>query len=290
VWARRALQRHGAFRYSLPLEVWAVASELQALIRGWRIDAEDDVGPQIESMLESLFGAGLLRASANSVLLGEQYHLGGEEDTRRMAEMAAVGASDRVVDLACYVGGPARQLAREFGCRVLGVDMLSVHIAVAQRLTDLCGLGGQVEFVCADAESVPERDGSFTVAWSQGSVPRDLGWLAEMDRLLAAGGRLAFTGLIRRAGSSDQALMSLEEMADRVSGLGYRVVCAEDISEMDLAYGWLPEVRKLQDNEGHYRRLLGDDWVSRAQEEMQRDIQQWESGEMGNGRIVAIKG
>ena len=266
-----------------------MTSELQALIQGWQLRPEADVGPQIESMLESLFGAGLLRASANSVLMGEQYHLGGEEDTRRMAEKAAVGASDRVVDLACYIGGPARQLAREYGCRVLGVDMLPVHIAVAQRLTDLCGLGGQVEFVCADAESVPEGDGSFTVAWSQCSMPGDLGWVAEMDRLLAPGGRLAFTGLIRRAGSSDQALMSVEEMADRVSALGYRVVCAEDISEMDLAYGWLPGLRKLQDNEEHYRGLLGDDWMSRAQEEMQTDIQQWQSGEMGNGRVVAIK-
>lgn len=283
------MQPHGAFRNSLPLEVWTVASELQALIRGWQLRPDADVGPQIESMLESLFGAGLLRASVNSVLLGEQYHLGGAEDTRRMAEMAAVGASDRVVDLACYVGGPARQLAREFGCRVLGVDMLSVHIAVAQRLTDLCGLGGQVRFVCADASSVPERDGSFTVAWSQCSMPRDLGWLGEMDRLLAAGGRLAFTGLIRRTASSDDTLMSLEETADRVSALGYRVVCAEDISEMDLAYGWLPGLRKLQDNEDHYRRLLGDDWVCTAQEEMQSDTEQWQSGEMGNGRIVAIK-
>jgi len=111
--------------------------QLQALMRDWRIDANADVEPQIQSMLDSLVGAGLLRGSVNSVLLGEQYHLGGAEDTRRMAEVAAVGASDRVVDLACYIGGPARQLARDFGCRVIGVDMSSVPIAVAQRLTDL---------------------------------------------------------------------------------------------------------------------------------------------------------
>ena len=47
------------------------------------------------------------------------------------------------------------------------------------------------------------------------------------------GGRLAFTGLIHRAGTSDQALMSSEEMADGVSALGCRAVCAKDIPEMD---------------------------------------------------------
>jgi len=263
--------------------------QLQALMRDWRIDAEADVELQIESMLESLVGAGLLRGSVNSVLLGEQYHLGGAEDTRRMAEVAALGANDRVVDLACYVGGPARQLARDFGCRVLGVDMSSVAIAVGQRLTGLCGLGDRVRFVCGDASSVPEPDGSFTVAWSQCSMPTDLSWLGEMNRLLAPGGRLAFTGLIRRAGSSDQSLRSVEEVGERVSALGYRVLCAEDISEMDLEYGWLPGLRKLQDNEDHYRRLLGDDWVRRAYEKMQSDIEQWQSASMGNGRMVAIK-
>ena len=104
-----------------------------------------------------------------------------------MAEALGVTADDRVLDLACYVGGPARQLARGCGCRVVGVDVIEDCIAVAEALTRVCGLEDRVSFHCCDAAAVPEPDGSFTVAWSQCSFPSDLSWLTEVHRLLAPG-------------------------------------------------------------------------------------------------------
>jgi len=265
---------------------------LGQLMARWEIVEGRDVGEQIDALLEPAYAAGWLphgHESVDAILLGEQYHLGGAEDTRRMAEVAGVSGADRVVDLACYIGGPARQLARDYGAEVVGVDISPVHVEVAEALTRLTGLGDRVRFVCASAEAVPEPDGSFTVAWSQCSFPADLSWLVEMDRLLAPGGRLAFTGVIRRSAASDPELPSLEEMAERAAGLGYRIICAEDISEMDLEHGWLPARRKLEENEAHYRRMMGPDWVRRAYESLDRDIEEWRSGKMGNGRIVAVK-
>jgi SAM-dependent methyltransferase len=265
---------------------------LRDLVASWWLIRDADTGSQVDALLEPLLAAGVLpdgHESFSAVLLGEQYHLGGAEDTRRMAEVLSITAADRVIDLACYVGGPARQLAHDYGCEVVGVDISPVHIAVAQALTSLCGLGNRVAFICASADAVPLRDASFTVAWSQCSFPSDLSWLTEMHRLLVPGGRIAFTGLIRRSNLSDPSHYSLDEMRERVADFGFRVTSTEDISEMDLEYGWYPAKQKLRQNNAHYCSLMGEEWVRKAFESLDADIAAWQSGSMGCGRIVAMK-
>jgi SAM-dependent methyltransferase len=263
--------------------------DLQEFIMGWRLSGDRGARQQIEALLEQLFVAGLLRASACAVLLDEQYHLGGVEDTRRMAEALGIAAADRVLDLACYVGGPARQLAREYGCRAVGVDISEDCIGIAEKLTELCGLNDKVQFICCSADTVPLPDESFTVAWSQCSFPSDLNWLREMHRLLVPGGRVAFTGLIRRSDLSNASLRSLDEIRAKVSEFGFRVISAEDISEMDLEYGWYPARKKLQDDEMHYRDLMGEAWVRQAYADLDMDTESWRSGREGDGRIIAVK-
>jgi ubiquinone/menaquinone biosynthesis C-methylase UbiE len=266
-----------------------MSSKLSAVMDGCRFDPGADTRTQIAALLESLQAAGLLRASACAVLLGEQYHLGGVEDTRRMAEALGIVAADRVLDLACYVGGPARHLARQYGCQVVGVDISEDCIAIAEKLTELCELTDRVRFICATADAVPEPDGSFTVAWSQGSFPSDLSWLTEMHRLLIPGGRIGFTGVIRRSGSSDPSHCSLHEVQGHVTEVGFRVISAEDISDWELEHGWLPTRRKLEENEAHYRNLLGDEWVKKAYGSIDEDTAAWREERLGSGRVVAVK-
>lgn len=267
-------------------------SDLRKLIAGWRLVDGPAADQQVEGLLEPAYAAGWLpdnHRSFNAPLMADQYHLGGAEDTRRMAELLGITAADRVVDLACYIGGPARQLAREYGCRVVGVDISEVHVEVARALTRLCRLEHKVSFICASADAVPERNGSFTVAWSQCSFPADLSWMREIHRLLAPAGRVGFTGQIRRSAGPDPHLFSLDAVREHTEGFGFRVLSAEDISEMDLEFGWLAIRRKLQQNECHYRRLMGDEWVEQAYSEQEREITAWQEERMGNGRVVAVK-
>jgi SAM-dependent methyltransferase len=266
-----------------------MSRDLWAIIAAWRVAPGVDATTGVSVLLESLQAAGLLRASTSAVLLGEQYHLGGVEDTGRMARVLGVTAADRVLDLACYVGGPARQLAREHGCEVVGVDISDDCIAVAQKLTELCGLTDRAQFICCSADAVPLPDESFTVAWSQCSFPSDLSWLREIHRLLAPQGRVGFSGLIRRSGLSDPSLHSLDEIRVKATEFGFQVMSAEDISEMDLEHGWYPAKEKLRSNDAHYRALMGEGWVRQAYADLDISIESWRSGREGNGRIVAVK-
>ncbi len=263
--------------------------QLVELLSTWHLKSDESPDPQVAALLEQAQSLGLFRATTSAVLLGEQYHLGGVEDTRQLAEALKITAEDHVIDLACYIGGPARYLAREYGCRVTGVDMMEEYLAVGQRLTQLCGLAERVQFLCCDANAVPLPDASFTVAWSQGSFPSDLSWLSEMHRLLVPGGRLGFTGVIRRNAAGDPDRLSLEEAAARVAGWGFRVLQCEDLTESDLELGWYPAKRKLQESEEHYTALMGATWVRRAYADLASDTELWRSGREGNGRIVAVK-
>ena len=82
---------------------------------------------------------------------------------------------------------------------------------------------------------------------------------------------------------------SLREVQRRVTEVGCRVVSAEDISDWELEDGWLPIRRKLEENEAHYRNLLGDEWVKKAYQSIDEDTAAWREGRLGSGRVVAVK-
>ena len=123
-------------------------------------------------------------------LLGDELHPGGERITLRLAEMAGVGAGDRVVDVAAGRGVTARLLARRFGAEVVGVELSAVTVEGARCATD----DARVRFLQGDAEALPLPDASFDVAVSECSLctfPDKPRAVAEMARVLRPGGRIA---------------------------------------------------------------------------------------------------
>ncbi len=53
----------------------------------------------------------------------DQFHVGGREATLALARLAAVTATDRVLDVGGGFGGPARTLADACGCAVTVLDL-----------------------------------------------------------------------------------------------------------------------------------------------------------------------
>src|SRR5438445_2777416 len=51
-----------------------------------------------------------------------------------------IGPDDDVPDAGCAIGGPARHLARAYGCRVTGVDFTPEFVEVGNELTRRAGL------------------------------------------------------------------------------------------------------------------------------------------------------
>src|SRR5262245_3949040 len=58
----------------------------------------------------------------------DQFHSGGKGATLRLARLAGARPGLRVLDVGGGLGGPARTLAAEFGCRVTVVDLTESYV------------------------------------------------------------------------------------------------------------------------------------------------------------------
>jgi SAM-dependent methyltransferase len=149
-----------------------------------------------ETLLEAVAAAGLDLGTATPDALAplDQFHGGGKEATRTLADQAEITAGMRVLDVGGGLGGPARMLAVEYGAHVTVLDFTADYLRAGTLLTARMGLAGQVHFCHGNAFALPFADSSFDLVWTQNSGMQ----LADKARLyrgffrvLRPGGRLA---------------------------------------------------------------------------------------------------
>lgn len=267
-----------------------IKPELQEIIDNWQLPDGGLLLERIEKIIYPTLLDGHFASSPTAIVSGIQYHLGGERDTEELANLASLTSSVHVLDVCCYLGGPAIQLAESFQCRVTGVDISKKCIAAANKIARLCGLHELVDFVVADAGNIPFENGQFTVVWNQCSLEHDEVWLREFDRVLVPNGRLALTFTIRRNNpDEDSPRWKLQDFVYFLQSLGYSIDHADDITERDIEIGWKALDRKLSEQEEKFAKALGEDWVRYAHKYFSDDIQKMREGRWGNGRIVATK-
>src|SRR6185503_6933223 len=141
-------------------------------------------------------------------------HYGGLAAVDTLARRARIGPHSRVLDVCAGLGGPARFLASRRGCRVVGIEMNGGRAAGARRLTARVGLGSLVKVARGDATRLPFRAGAFDACVSQEAflhIADKPAVLRECRRVLALGGRLAFSDWITHPGLSDGERRRLEE-------------------------------------------------------------------------------
>jgi SAM-dependent methyltransferase len=153
-------------------------------------------GGLLDRLLDALRGAGkdVDRLSIDDLAPIDEFHSRRRIATQELARMLAPQAEQHVIDMGSGLGGPSRYLAHTYRCRVSGVDLTHDFVAVAQDLTQRCGLTGLADFRQGSVLDLPFDDGSFDLAWSQNVAmniadrPR---WYAQIHRVLRPGGRLA---------------------------------------------------------------------------------------------------
>jgi SAM-dependent methyltransferase len=137
----------------------------------------------------------------------DQNHIGGALSTLRLAARANVRAADRVLDLGCGLGGPARLLAEVCGCTAHGIDANPTRISEADELARLVHLSERVSFACADM-TARRFDGEFTVVWGQNAwlhVDRPDVLASVAASALGPGGRIAFEDVCLKKPPSGEA-------------------------------------------------------------------------------------
>jgi len=154
-----------------------------------------------EEILERLKMQGINPDSVSrSDLSGvDEFHVRGAEVSREIAKEINLN-ENRVLDVGCGIGGPARMLADEFNCKVTGIDMSHEFILTARKLSVLVGLRDNTEFLQGDALELPFENGSFDVAWTQHvqmNIHDKTRFYSEISRVLTGNGIFVYYDIFR---------------------------------------------------------------------------------------------
>ncbi|MDP9386980.1 MAG: methyltransferase domain-containing protein [Actinomycetota bacterium] len=180
---------------------------------------------------------------AVALILGESYHPGGLDLTRRLARAIGLRAGERVLDVASGPGATAFLLAAEFGAHVEGVDLGEQSVATANARAAAEGLSDRVRFTVGDAERLPLDDESVDAVVCECAFctfPDKATAAAEMARVLKPGGRIGITDVALDPNRLHDELKTLagwvacladarpvEEYADLLGTAGLRVTLTE---------------------------------------------------------------
>ena len=181
----------------------------------------------------------------------DQYHSRGREATMELAELAGVREGMSVLDVGGGVGGPARLLAGEFGCRVTVLDLTEDFTRAGEILTERVGLSDRVRFHTGNALNMPFDSGSFDLVWTQHAsmnIEDKERLYAEIHRVLRPGGRLALHDMMageRRgahypvmwASTPDISfLRKPEEVRALITATGFRELAWVDVTQVTLEW------------------------------------------------------
>jgi sarcosine/dimethylglycine N-methyltransferase len=229
----------------------------------------------------------------------DQDHYGGLAAVDALARLAGIDARARVLDLCAGLAGPARFLASRRGCRVVAVELNAGRAVGAARLTRLVRLHLRVRVVRGDATALPLASGRFDACVSQEAllhIADKAAVLREAHRVLAPGGRLAFTDWVARPALGDGerrrlrdwmaaiTLQTLDGYRTLLGAAGFRTVMVEDLTDQ-----W----RAILRGRLEMFRAMREETVARLGEARYREYDQLyaffvgliEAGKLGGGRF-----
>ncbi|HSF92220.1 MAG TPA: class I SAM-dependent methyltransferase, partial [Paracoccaceae bacterium] len=126
----------------------------------------------------------------------DHFHARGFPATVELADALPIKEGDRLVDIGCGLGGPARYLAKRFKCHVDGIDITAPFVDAANKLSALVGMEDAVECRHGDGQKLPYDDEAFDGGYTQHvtmNVPDRNVFFGEAYRVLKPGAFFALT-------------------------------------------------------------------------------------------------
>lgn len=197
---------------------------------------EHDVTEKITAVLDSGNTAG--NFTPEQIGLLDQYHAGGVGAVDKLIPSLAISPGDTVIDVGSGFGGPARRIAEQTLATVLGIDITSAYVDVAQTLTTRMGFADRVRFQLADIMtlSIKRPFAAAITMHVQMNVEAKREWFTAIARVLAPGGRLAVWEVCTTTGhrlpwpmpwsldGSDSFLATPDELNGAITSAGFDVI------------------------------------------------------------------
>jgi sarcosine/dimethylglycine N-methyltransferase len=213
-----------------------------------QIDNQYSTGLSRRRIEQALIAAGkdLKHMQPEDLGVLEDFHTLGRIATSQLADLAEISSDDEVLDAGSGIGGTARFLAANYGCRVTAIDLTEEYCETARWLNRLVGLDDRISVRQGDVTELPFARGSFNVVMSQHvqmNVADKSRLYQQARRVLVIGGRLAIWDII--AGTqgkldyplpwADQPelshLASTDQLRAVIDAAGFAVVHWNDLTE-----------------------------------------------------------
>lgn len=126
----------------------------------------------------------------------DHFHARGFAATVELADRLPIKPGQRILDIGCGLGGPARYLAQRFQCTVNGLDITAPFVEAANKLTALLRMEQRVTIEHGDGQRLPYPDSHFDGAYTQHvtmNVADRPTFFAEAYRVLRPGAFFALT-------------------------------------------------------------------------------------------------
>ena len=140
------------------------------------------------------------------------------EESTRIPSLLELSANSSVLEIGCGSGVYALHIAKTIGCSITGLDINAFGVQNANQLASRRGLQQAHFEVCDVSKPLPFAGETFDAIFSNDvlcHIPGRLALLAEIYRVLNAGGRMLFSDALIIGG-----MISQDEIAAR-SSIGY---------------------------------------------------------------------
>ncbi|CAO3567770.1 unnamed protein product [Mortierella alpina] len=176
-----------------------------------------------------------------------------------LAARAGIRAGDRVLDIGCGVGGPAREIAHFTGAHITGLNINDYQISRARRCAIVHGLESQQGFVRGDYMNMPLGNNTFDACYAIEATPHASNLrtvYAEAFRVLKPGGVFACYEWVLtdeydpanaehqriakgiKLGCSLVNLSTYKDCLDALTSAGFEILEHEDRAVNDDAVPW----------------------------------------------------
>lgn len=124
------------------------------------------------------------------------------EMNKVLAKHAAISYKDKVLDAGCGYGGSSIWLARNIGCKVIGLNIVPFQIKKAKEYARKFNVSDKVDFQNQDYSHTSFEENSFDVVWGLESIvhaENKENFIKEAFRLLRRNGRIIIAEYILRS-------------------------------------------------------------------------------------------
>lgn len=199
----------------------------------------------VEKILETLQNEGLNTAEnvKKSFAPIEELHLLGSKATIELAQKVEVSHNLKILDVGCGIGGPARTIASNFGCRVIGLDLSKEYCQAAELINNYVGLSDLIKIQRGNALNMPFNDAIFDIVLLQHvlmNIEDKKRLFSQIRRVLRPEGRLAlyticsgdikpiYYPVIWANGADINFLLSTLELRNLIINNGFKEISWED--------------------------------------------------------------